>query len=38
MCIASSHGMQQYIEPIFELHSSSHIVEFGQGDISPWFE
>ena len=38
MCITSSHGMQQYIEPIVELHSSSCIVEFGQGDISQWFE
>ena len=38
MCIASSNGMQQYISLILESHSSSRILEFEQGDTSPWFD
>ena len=30
--------MQQYIWPILKLHSSSLILEFEQGNISPCFE
>ena len=37
MCVASWNGMQQYIQPILKSRSSSLILEFEQGDISPWF-
>ena len=38
MCIATSNGIQQYIQPILESHFSSGTLEFEQGDISPWLE
>ena len=38
MCIAISNATQQYIHPIIKSHSSGCILEFEQGDISPWLE
>ena len=38
MCIASSISIQQCFWSTLESYSSSRILEFEQGDISPWFE